>query len=122
MGDLLRRAGLLATELVSRDPHDGEAAVGVLLVDLLECGVLRSEAAFEATLTRRAALPPVISPSVAAVPSNLAMGASRMLMGRAYEAGGRLSSSTSSTGGPSFSVRMIRAAINRSRTCGIASE
>src|SRR4051794_17542217 len=43
--DLVGRARLLAAELVAREPEDGEAAVAVVVVDLLEGGVLRGEAA-----------------------------------------------------------------------------
>ena len=43
--DLLGRARLLATELVARHADHAEATVGVLLVQRLEAGVLRREAA-----------------------------------------------------------------------------
>ena len=44
-GDLLLGAGFLPAELVAREPEDGEALVGVAVVDPLEAGVLRREAA-----------------------------------------------------------------------------
>ena len=43
--DLLGRAGLLAHELVARQPDDGEPRVAVGLLELLEPGVLRGQAA-----------------------------------------------------------------------------
>ena len=43
--DLLGAARLLAAELVAREPDDGEAAIGVLLVQCFEPGVLRGESA-----------------------------------------------------------------------------
>ena len=44
-GDLVLGAGLLPAELVAREPEDGEALVGIAVVDPLEAGVLRGEAA-----------------------------------------------------------------------------
>src|SRR5262249_47813701 len=43
--DLLGAARLLAAELVRREAEDDEAAAGILLVEALEAGVLRREAA-----------------------------------------------------------------------------
>jgi hypothetical protein len=42
-GDLVGASGLLGSELVAREAEDGEALVGVLLVELLQTGVLRRE-------------------------------------------------------------------------------
>ena len=44
-GDLVRRPRLLAAELVARHAEDGEAAVAVLLLQVLEAGVLGGQAA-----------------------------------------------------------------------------
>src|SRR5215469_8420788 len=46
LGDLLSAAGLLTAELVAREAHDGEPAVGVALVQRFQACVLRCEAAF----------------------------------------------------------------------------
>src|SRR5262249_60368013 len=43
--DLLGRARLLSTELVAREPEDGEAVAGELAGQLLDAGLLRREPA-----------------------------------------------------------------------------
>jgi hypothetical protein len=57
LGDLVGAAGLLAHELVAREPDHGEALVGVLLVDLLQLLVLGGETALGGDVDEQRGLP-----------------------------------------------------------------
>src|SRR4029079_8738245 len=54
--DLVGGAGLLANKLVAREADDGEALVGVLLLERLQPGVLRRQPALRGDVDQQQAL------------------------------------------------------------------